>query len=443
MEFQKKGSLADIIRKTPNKLDNTIRQIILLGIAYGMNFLHSQDVIHRDLKLENIVLDENNYPKIIDFGAGKFLDKDSLLNTQSTQIGTLLYMSPEYLNDNFFVKKSDVYSFSFIIFEVVTGIKPYERPSFEDIIKILVFNIDDSIVDFYDEEEEDDETNKYLLDGVDLKRYQNYIENVLGMKTEKPEDDEKNSEYFELSKKVNNLEQKVNSLEHKNRISRSKYKRIKTENEQLNKEIKSVKSTFHKMKEEVLSIFGYIKNLESNINDMKNNIEDWKMEMIAMKRKQDKKIAEITAEFNSLKNGQKIETNKKISTKPSMKKRGKSVQHIPKSSSIIEYKIEQEKKSPINNKSKTVNIPYKPSSKLSGIINHLNYLSNGIVSLNGVVQVTCSSTKPNLFLSAYDCKFLCDFTDLSEESMWSPNNEKNGYVQFDFAKNSVNVSFYT
>lgn len=105
--------------------------------------------------------------------------------------------------------------------------------------------------------------------------------------------------------------------------------------------------------------------------------------------------------------------------------------------------MNKREKSPINNKPKTVNIPYKPSSKLSGIINHLNYLSNGIVSLNGVVQVTCSSTKPNLFLSAYDCKFLCDFTDLSEESMWSPNNEKNGYVQFDFVKNSVNVSFYT
>lgn len=520
-------------------LDNTNRQIILFGIAYGMYFLHMHEVIHRDLKPENILLDVNMHPKIIDFGTGKFLDKDCQLITQSAQIGTLYYMPPEYLNEEpLFVKKSDVYSFGMIMYEIITGNKPYkelegkemnmyqfsekvknenlrpkfpdnmnkffkklirkcwsndisERPDFEDIIKILAYNDDDSITDFYDEEDDDEDndeiTNKYYLDGIDIKKYENYIEKEIGMKKVKTDDDVEKSKYNDLSKKIENMEQEINNLKHKNRHLRNENKRIKNINDQIlndlnkikieNEELregydklennyKIVKSNYHQIKEGYLLMTDYIKKRQLKIKDIKNDIKyimDWENEMkqehdktineiktelnslkITMKQEQDKKIQEIKTELNSLKNSQKIESNRNMSIKPSIKKRGKSAQHLRKKSNIIVDKTETKRsQSRILSKPTTVDIPYESSSKLNGIIDYLNCKSNGIVSYNGVVQVSCSSTQPNLLFSVHDCRCLCDFKDLSKKSMWSPNNEKNSFVQFDFCKNSVNVLFYS
>ena len=515
MEFQKNGSLADILRKTPNTLDNTNRQIILLGVANGISFLHKQDIAHRDLKPENILLDENKYSKIIDFGTGKYLYNDYQLITQTAQIGTLKYMPPEYLRDGLFVKKSDVFSYGMIMYEIVTGIKPYkelegkemnimsftnkvveedlrpkfpdninkslkklickcwskdinERPSFDDIIKILAFNIDDSITDFYDDEEEENEetTSTYCLDDIDIKKYKNYIENDLGMKTVRTVVDDENSKYEELSRKINNLEQEINSLKHKNKILMKENRRIKNVNEEILKELKEVpnqndveelkieskqlkkdyeniKHKYHRIKEISLKIINRLSNQKMHYKDLKNYIENWQFEMMSIKQGHDNKLEKMNTEINSLKNNQQIGTKKNIAQKPPIK-RGKSVQSTPKTSNIIEYKIQQKSsQSIIIKKPTTVSIPYKPSMNLYGIIDYLNNKSNGIVSLNGVVQVTCSSTQPNCLFSVHDCKCLCNFKDLSSKSMWTPNNERNGYVQFDFVKNYVNVSFYT
>lgn len=82
-------------------------------------------------------------------------------------------------------------------------------------------------------------------------------------------------------------------------------------------------------------------------------------------------------------------------------------------------------------------------NKLSGIINYLNHKSNGIASKNGTVNVTCSSVQNNYYLANHNCSNLCDFTDLSDKSMWSPDNEENSYVQFDFINNKICMSNYT
>lgn len=73
MELAKNGSLSDFLQKVKNGLsdilyDNTRRQIILVGIARGMMYLHQNRIIHRDLKPGNILLDDKLQPLITDFG---------------------------------------------------------------------------------------------------------------------------------------------------------------------------------------------------------------------------------------------------------------------------------------------------------------------------------------------------------------------------------------
>lgn len=76
MELANKGSLSELLKKIQQSTlsdlySNTNRQIILAGVACGMKYLHNINIIHRDLKPGNILLDDNYYPRISDFGMSK------------------------------------------------------------------------------------------------------------------------------------------------------------------------------------------------------------------------------------------------------------------------------------------------------------------------------------------------------------------------------------
>lgn len=94
-----------------------------------MQYLHANGIIHGDLKPENILIDSDFYPRIGDFGLSKCFP-DSLTNsmklTISGQFGTPLYMSPELLNESNTIGPGiDVYAFSLILYEIITGKKPF------------------------------------------------------------------------------------------------------------------------------------------------------------------------------------------------------------------------------------------------------------------------------------------------------------------------------
>ncbi|XP_078431012.1 cysteine-rich receptor-like protein kinase 3 [Wolffia australiana] len=99
------------------------RYRVLVGLAEGLSFLHERSperIIHRDIKLSNILLDENFTTKIADFGLARLISED---NTHlSTAIaGTLGYMAPEYLVRGKLTEKADVYSFGVVVMETVCG----------------------------------------------------------------------------------------------------------------------------------------------------------------------------------------------------------------------------------------------------------------------------------------------------------------------------------
>ncbi|VVA34788.1 Hypothetical predicted protein [Prunus dulcis] len=108
------------------ELDWGRRFNIIQGVVRGLLYLHHDShvkVIHRDLKVSNILLDENMNPKISDFGLARIVQgTQNLTNTQKV-VGTLGYMSPEYAMGGMFSEKSDVYSFGVLLLEIISGKK--------------------------------------------------------------------------------------------------------------------------------------------------------------------------------------------------------------------------------------------------------------------------------------------------------------------------------
>ncbi|KAL8193829.1 hypothetical protein R6Q57_026071 [Mikania cordata] len=133
-----KGSLGDYLGNVSNtgKTNNLTwaqRIQICLDIAHGINYLHTDmegkpRIIHRDIKSENILLDENLNAKVADFGLSKFhpmKQKSSTIYTKNIA-GTEVYMDPEYLDTFKYKKESDVYSFGVVLFEILCGRLAYD-----------------------------------------------------------------------------------------------------------------------------------------------------------------------------------------------------------------------------------------------------------------------------------------------------------------------------
>ncbi|XP_028783150.1 putative serine/threonine-protein kinase isoform X2 [Neltuma alba] len=125
-EYMKNNSLDRFIfGEKKGHLNWEQRYAIILGIARGLTYLHEQfqvRIIHRDIKTNNILLDDDLQPKIADFGLARFLPEDkSHLSTKF--VGTLGYTAPEYAIHGQLSEKVDIYSFGIVLLEIITGQK--------------------------------------------------------------------------------------------------------------------------------------------------------------------------------------------------------------------------------------------------------------------------------------------------------------------------------
>ncbi len=109
--------------------DGPLKQIELIriatGIADGLNAAHNADITHRDIKSENIIITKDGQPKIIDFGLAKQKGM-SQITQDGTTLGTQGYMSPEQVQGVEADRRSDIFSFGVVLYEMATGKLPFE-----------------------------------------------------------------------------------------------------------------------------------------------------------------------------------------------------------------------------------------------------------------------------------------------------------------------------
>lgn len=141
-EYLENNSLANALLGSKSKcvaLDWPKRAAICLGTASGLAFLHEEaepNIVHRDIKASNILLDGNFLPKIGDFGLAK-LFPDNVTHVSTRVAGTLGYLAPEYALLGQLTKKADVYSFGVLMLEIISG-KSSSKAAFGEDLLVLV-----------------------------------------------------------------------------------------------------------------------------------------------------------------------------------------------------------------------------------------------------------------------------------------------------------------
>ncbi len=122
MEFFSRG---DLKQRVEFGLNHEIAIIYATHIAYGLEQIHQIDVVHRDLKPANIMFRGDDSLALADFGISKKLDKVSDITTFGQILGTPHYMSPEQGEGHSVDARTDLYSLGVLLYEMLTGNKPY------------------------------------------------------------------------------------------------------------------------------------------------------------------------------------------------------------------------------------------------------------------------------------------------------------------------------
>src|SRR5262245_14954264 len=152
MELVEGPTLADRIAQGPIPVDDALP--IAKQIAEALEAAHERGIIHRDLKPANIKIKDDGSVKVLDFGLAKFAESstDSLSNPSAVSLsptitspalmtsvgmllGTAAYMSPEQAKGRAADKRSDVWAFGCVLFEMLTGKRPFDG---EDVTDVLV-----------------------------------------------------------------------------------------------------------------------------------------------------------------------------------------------------------------------------------------------------------------------------------------------------------------
>uniref|UniRef100_A0A6B2LDL9 non-specific serine/threonine protein kinase n=2 Tax=Arcella intermedia TaxID=1963864 RepID=A0A6B2LDL9_9EUKA len=120
LEFMDRGSLQQILKKYGTLPEETV-SVLTRESLNGLNYLHQEGIIHRDIKAGNILINEKAQVKLADFGTAKPEDQ----NKNFTVIGTPYWMAPEVIELTGVGAKSDVWSLGCTVLELLIGHPPY------------------------------------------------------------------------------------------------------------------------------------------------------------------------------------------------------------------------------------------------------------------------------------------------------------------------------
>jgi serine/threonine protein kinase len=141
MEFVKGRTMAELIGRHGLRLNETLNYAVQIADALAQ--AHAAGIVHRDLKPSNIMVSYSGLVKILDFGLAKlteraevndqasteFMNRDTPISEEGTILGSLPYLSPEQAAGQAVDARSDVFSFGIVLYEMATGLKPFQRPS--------------------------------------------------------------------------------------------------------------------------------------------------------------------------------------------------------------------------------------------------------------------------------------------------------------------------
>ena len=154
MELVEGKDLSQRLKEEKFSVDDVLR--IARQIALGLEAAHEKNIVHRDLKPANIKVDPDGVVKILDFGLARAyagdtdnqrLENSPTITSANTQLGVILgtaaYMSPEQARGKAIDKRSDIWSFGVILFELLTGKPMYHGETVTDVLGAIVHSTPD------------------------------------------------------------------------------------------------------------------------------------------------------------------------------------------------------------------------------------------------------------------------------------------------------------
>ena len=142
------GDLLGFIRKR-GKLSESMTKVIFKQIIEGLRYIHKKKIVHRDIKLDNILIDLNNTVKICDFGVSKRINKGDIMYDHC---GTPAYIAPEiFKNRGYEGFSCDIWSAGVTLYYMLGGVQPFCADSMKDLEKIILEGKYDKLEDISDE----------------------------------------------------------------------------------------------------------------------------------------------------------------------------------------------------------------------------------------------------------------------------------------------------
>ena len=130
MEYCEKGDLRKFLKKRPLKEQHVKK--LMVQLVNGMQYMYNNNIYHRDLKPQNILIDKYYNLKITDFGLAKDEEENPLFETIC---GSPMYMAPEIMKYKKYDKKADLWSLGVIFYELLTGKTPFMAKNHAELLE--------------------------------------------------------------------------------------------------------------------------------------------------------------------------------------------------------------------------------------------------------------------------------------------------------------------